>query len=287
MPRYISLLLFFGLSWGQDTTIAVFDFENNGLSDAQVRQITIRLEDELVKTGGLKIVERKDINAVLEVQKLQMSGMIEDSDAIKVGAILGATHIIIGSIGKIEDTYYTITAKLINAETSELIKTASYDAEERGVRELIQNGLNVLAQSLLNKYSALVDGKEYIVSIDRIFLDDKKDFGKYKSGLLGSYYVGIMIYKNYNYGKEVSGNDRKKVLRTTVDKRGLLVINERLTLKYNKNDKYDIRIFEGFEYLDSNKRVYWIKSEKGDWIFSKGRIEFGANSYIELSQVEK
>jgi hypothetical protein len=37
MRRYISLLLFIGLAWGQSTTIAVFDLENNGLKDSEVR----------------------------------------------------------------------------------------------------------------------------------------------------------------------------------------------------------------------------------------------------------
>ena len=62
MVRYISLLLFIGLSLGQNLVVAVFDFENNGLNDAQVRQVTSRLESELDKAGGLMIVERKQIN---------------------------------------------------------------------------------------------------------------------------------------------------------------------------------------------------------------------------------
>ena len=51
MIRYITLLLFIGLAWGQRTTIAVFDLENNGLKDSEVRTLTERLQGELVEWG--------------------------------------------------------------------------------------------------------------------------------------------------------------------------------------------------------------------------------------------
>ena len=69
MRRYLSLLLFVGITLAQNTVVAVFDFENNGLNDAQVRQVRSRLESELEKAGGLAIVERKQINEVLKEQK--------------------------------------------------------------------------------------------------------------------------------------------------------------------------------------------------------------------------
>ena len=54
MINRITLLLFIGLAWGQSTTIAVFDFENNGLEPHEVRQLSTRLESELVNVGNYK-----------------------------------------------------------------------------------------------------------------------------------------------------------------------------------------------------------------------------------------
>lgn len=62
MLKYLSLLLFVGIALAQNTFVAVFDFENNGLNDAQVIQVRSRLESELEKAGGLANVERKQIN---------------------------------------------------------------------------------------------------------------------------------------------------------------------------------------------------------------------------------
>jgi len=51
-------LLLLSLAWGK-TTIAVFDLENNGLKDSEIRILTERLRSELVKIGGYTVVERK------------------------------------------------------------------------------------------------------------------------------------------------------------------------------------------------------------------------------------
>ena len=86
MIKYISLLLFIGMPWGQ-TSIAVFDFENNGIKDREVRQLTTRLESELVKIGDFRVVERTRIDDLFKEQKLQLSGCVEEC-LIDVGKML-------------------------------------------------------------------------------------------------------------------------------------------------------------------------------------------------------
>ena len=64
MVRYLSLLLVIRLTWGQ-TTIAVFDFEQNNVEEYIVRQLSTRLESELSKIGGFQIVERSRMDDIL------------------------------------------------------------------------------------------------------------------------------------------------------------------------------------------------------------------------------
>ena len=56
MVRYISLLLFIGLAWGQSTTIAVWDFEGKGVSQAETSTLTDRLRDEIFNTGSFNVI---------------------------------------------------------------------------------------------------------------------------------------------------------------------------------------------------------------------------------------
>ena len=71
MVKHIALLLFIGSVFCQNTPIAVFDFENNGLDSFAVKQISTRLESELVKTGKFKVIERGKIDQLLKEQKFQ------------------------------------------------------------------------------------------------------------------------------------------------------------------------------------------------------------------------
>ena len=69
MRRYLSLLLLIGLACGR-TTVAIFDFENNGLDPYEVRQLSIRLESELVIVNEYNVIEISKTDEILKEQKL-------------------------------------------------------------------------------------------------------------------------------------------------------------------------------------------------------------------------
>ena len=68
MIRYFTLLLFIGLSFAKDITIAVLDFEGQGVSQSETRTFTNRLRDELIKTGVFIVLERGKMDEVLKEQ---------------------------------------------------------------------------------------------------------------------------------------------------------------------------------------------------------------------------
>jgi len=157
MLRYISLLLFIGLSFSQDITIAVFDFENNGLEDYQVRQITRRIESQLIKHKGIDVVERNKIDDILKEQKLQMSGIVDEGKyLVELGKMLGANKVVMGSIGKIADDYFTITAKLTDVETGKMINSVDYDSEN-GIKDIFKEGLIIITNKLVTNTSNSLD----------------------------------------------------------------------------------------------------------------------------------
>jgi len=310
MTNRITLLLFIGLAWGQPTTIAVFDLENNGLKDSEIRILTERLQSELVKVGGYTVVERKKIEKVFEEQKFQMSGCVEEC-LIEIGMLLGAKEIVIGSAGRFGSTY-TISARLVNATSGEMIRSSDFDSEG-GIEQLLTEGMKEVALRLITGLNQepkkimglsstmlqdsieteilanseiMKHGQNYLVSIDNIFLDES-DFGKYTSFFNLTYdAVEIIVVKNFNHEQSnlLPLAWDNKLIDTSVYKRGLIDVNKHQVLKFNKDYVYEIAIIEP---QSSPKNIYWIKSEKGDWVFRKGKVRFGKNSYIELSQVLK
>ena len=117
--RFFIYLFFSSAIWTQ-TVIAVFEFENNGLDPREVRQLSTRLESEMVKLGDFKVVERTKIDDILKEQKLQISGNVEET-LVDVGKLLGANQIILGSIGKIGQVF-TLSAKLVDVESGKGVK---------------------------------------------------------------------------------------------------------------------------------------------------------------------
>ncbi len=147
MRRQLSLLLLVSLAWGQKT-IAVFDFSNNGLSDGEVFTLTDRLRTELVNVSDYKVVERNKIDDILKEQKFQVSGCVDEC-LIEVGKMLGANELVIGSFGKVGNIF-TISARIVDAESGEVVTAISYDSEY-SIENLLQYGMKDCAYRLVDK----------------------------------------------------------------------------------------------------------------------------------------
>ncbi len=278
--KQLTLLLFIGLAFAEDKYVAVFNLENNGLEDNQVRTIKNRLESELQK-AGLKVVERDQINDIFKEQKLQLSGVVDDSLGIEVGALLGATHILKGSVGKIDEAYFTISVKLVDVGTGELIKTADYDAYD-GLTDLIKNGTTEIANSLFEIEKGFQEPSQYIIEIGNINISND-DFNISRFG--NPLNIGLVIWE-----------DQKQIFKKSLGKvRGLQGINERLPLKLKVNSVYKLYIGETDGIITSNAVYEWVATWKGgrveqrtkDWFFDKEQIKVGRNSYLEIKQKPK
>ncbi len=112
--------------------IAVFPFDIKGagwgdeFSDAIIHQF--------FKTGKVEIVEREAIERILKEQRLSMSGLLDESQVVKIGKLLGADVIILGrgsalrlieekknrDIPNLVDTF---SLKALSVETGDLLFT--------------------------------------------------------------------------------------------------------------------------------------------------------------------
>jgi len=107
--------------------IAVVEFAGIGLKDDEVLILTDRIRAELVGTGRFTVVERERMNEILSEQGFQQSELCATDDCVvEVGRLVGVDGIVSGTFGKIGETY-TVTARLIDVETGEIVSRASED----------------------------------------------------------------------------------------------------------------------------------------------------------------
>jgi curli biogenesis system outer membrane secretion channel CsgG len=119
-----------GAAEGQDTRpgIAVLPFDNGGSYgqdkenfDALQVGLQQMLITEFAQNAQLRVVERGRIKDLLAEQDLGASGRVDANTAAKLGKLVGARYVVLGGF---IDFYgdFRIDARIVNVETSELVK---------------------------------------------------------------------------------------------------------------------------------------------------------------------
>jgi curli biogenesis system outer membrane secretion channel CsgG len=154
--------LFFVLSvsaaFAAKPVIAVSEFKNetsaNWWSSDVAKDLAGMLTNELASTGKFKLVERHNLNAVLDEQDLAESGRVSKSTGAKLGKMTGAQYVIVATVtsfdsktketggglsfrgisvgGKSEEAYLAIDLRVIDTTTGEIEYTRTVEGRATG-----------------------------------------------------------------------------------------------------------------------------------------------------------
>lgn len=141
---------------GQDTRpgIAVFAFANGGSYGAQKedydaleRGMAGMLISELGANPALRVVERENVQRLVDEQNLGASGRVDDQTAAKIGKIVGARYAVMGSF---IDLYgdFRVDVRVVNVETSEIIKTEKVSMQREHLFDLVRTLAGALNKDL-------------------------------------------------------------------------------------------------------------------------------------------
>jgi len=136
-----------GRGGGQDIRpgIAVMPFDNSGSYgqdkenfDALQKGIAGMLISELAANPAARVVERAEIQKLLEEQNLGATGRVDPQTAAKVGKLVGARYVITGAF---IDFYgdFRLDARIVNVETSEIVKVESDRMQRDHLFDIIRN----------------------------------------------------------------------------------------------------------------------------------------------------
>jgi len=138
---------------GQDTRpgIAVLPFNNGGSYgqgkedfDALERGIAGMMISELSANPAARVVERQEIQRLLDEQNLGAQGRVDAGTAAKIGKLVGARYTVFGTC---VDFYgdFRVDVRLVNTETGEIVKTES----ERMQRDHLFDIIRTVAARLM------------------------------------------------------------------------------------------------------------------------------------------
>lgn len=118
-------------------TLAVLYLTNGAMVDNATyaplsKGMAEMLITELAQNGGVRVVERDRIQTLLEEQNLQGSDRVDKATAVKLGKILGARHMLMGSFVVDPRQNMRIDVRAVNTETSAIdyVQTVSGKADK-------------------------------------------------------------------------------------------------------------------------------------------------------------
>jgi len=156
---FLGLILLFSTLIFAQISIAVLDLEGKGLTELEASILTDRLRHELFQTGRYRVVERDMMGEIIDEQGFQLSECTSTECMVEIGRLLGVDQMVGGSVSKF-GSMYSISVRLINVETGEILGTATYDHEGR-IEDLLKYGMGVVS----NELSGMKD-EELIVQTD-------------------------------------------------------------------------------------------------------------------------
>ncbi len=133
--------------------VAVTALQARGVAESDAAVFTETLADVLLRSGKVRVMERSQMDKILAEQGFQQAGGCDTAEcAVQMGRLLGIERIVVGSVGKVGETY-SISVRMVDVGTGEVVSSsrrnhrgAIDDVLERVVpdvgRELIGAGGN-------------------------------------------------------------------------------------------------------------------------------------------------
>jgi TolB-like protein len=126
----VSILLAAAALCADMASVAIVDLEAINCDDGVALAVSEYLRTEISSTGGVRVIERAQLDKVMEEQAFQVSGLVDVDTAVELGKLLGVEYVGLGSVSRLGD-HYTISLRFISVETAEteLGETAQADDE--------------------------------------------------------------------------------------------------------------------------------------------------------------
>lgn len=154
---------------GERLNIAILPFDTKGIGgDLGEIDLLDKLTTAFYNMNRFKVIERAQLEQILNEQKLGMSGIVDVSTAAQIGKGMGVDAVVCGSIARAGNTA-SVDARLVDTETAAIITAQDAYANGINLQALSQMILEV-ALKIKNELP-LVTGYVIGVDNDRLTLD--------------------------------------------------------------------------------------------------------------------
>jgi hypothetical protein len=115
--------------------IAVLDaIIEEGVDTSARVPVTEKIIEALVVSGKFAVLDRSNIQQVLDEKKFQLSGLVQDSEIKQAGVYLGADLVCVAKVSKLGRTYF-VSGKIIDVITGQI--EAQTSQEQQGEIDVV------------------------------------------------------------------------------------------------------------------------------------------------------
>ena len=124
-------------------TVAIMYFNNNVFTkdardyDGLMKGVPDFLVTEMSANSGIRVIERDQVQKLIDEQRLVAGGQVDRETAVKVGKLLGAQHMIFGGFMADPKGNFRIDARAVNVETGAIEFTDRVQDKSDNVLALI------------------------------------------------------------------------------------------------------------------------------------------------------
>ena len=234
ISRIICITLLFSVGFSQQV-IAVHDIVGPGLTETQKKKVFNKLETELVNLETYEVISRSNVDKILKEQKFQMSGIIDEKYLIDIGEMLGAELIVLGNVGKVGNIY-TVSARIVNSKTAEILRSANYDTGT-SISNLLTIGMANIAHKLIGVSDSTVK-KE---------LDNKQKV-----------------------------NSQRNQTENIIENKNIIILNVKKKLSMDGSNKVYVTYRQRISYKPSEIMIDWLDTDgipyDGDKKYTKSKV---------------
>ncbi len=156
---YVALFMIMASPARSQQTLAVLDFDNNSIFDRERfeplrKGLAQMFTSELSKVTALRLVERADLQRVVEEMKLGQAGMVDAATAQQVGKLVGAQNLLLGGFVALGGGKMRIDVRIVTVETGRTVKAEEKSGKENQLFEMVSALNRKLIRDLADKISS-------------------------------------------------------------------------------------------------------------------------------------
>ncbi len=156
-------------------TVAIIDFESKAPGNPDLgQQLGDILTARLSIYDQFRLVERQKLQELLKEQQLNLSGMVDSGQAVKIGKMLGARIMVFGRAFIVDRDLYLV-AKVVGTETSQVKGVIAKGKTESNLSDIIDQFAEKLADGLEKWASSLLPKTEKFQNKIKILKEQLKD----------------------------------------------------------------------------------------------------------------